>query len=206
MSGRHRKPTPTGLRLARAGALTALATIPLGLGGTAAAAPSDSSRHGDRESTDDAARYGDDYVPWAERDGDDSDADLDDSGGHHFSDSDYRNDLDADDSDGDDWGSGDRGIGSFHHGRRAQRSGGVDAKWDQLAQCESTQNWDADTGNGYRGGLQFTDATWRAYGGRHYAPTADRASRDEQIAVAKKVQRSQGWDAWPTCSRKLGYV
>ena len=26
------------------------------------------------------------------------------------------------------------------------------------------------------------------------------------LAVAKKVQRDQGWNAWPACSRKLGYV
>jgi Transglycosylase-like domain len=81
-----------------------------------------------------------------------------------------------------------------------------EAKWDRLAQCESTQNWDANTGNGYKGGLQFNDATWRAYGGRQYAPTADQASREQQIAVAKKVQREQGWHAWPGCSNKLGYT
>jgi resuscitation-promoting factor RpfA len=81
-----------------------------------------------------------------------------------------------------------------------------EARWDKLAQCESTQNWDANTGNGYKGGLQFNDATWRAYGGRQYAPTADQASREQQIAVAKKVQSEQGWHAWPGCSNKLGYT
>jgi hypothetical protein len=81
-----------------------------------------------------------------------------------------------------------------------------EARWDKLAQCESTQNWDANTGNGYKGGLQFNDATWRAYGGRQYAPTADQASREQQIAVAKKVQRDKGWHAWPGCSNKLGYT
>jgi hypothetical protein len=85
-------------------------------------------------------------------------------------------------------------------------AGAQEARWDKLAQCESTQNWDANTGNGYKGGLQFNDATWRAYGGRQYAPTADQASREQQIAVAKKVQRDKGWHAWPGCSNKLGYT
>ena len=76
--------------------------------------------------------------------------------------------------------------------------------WDRLAKCESTGNWDADTGNGFKGGLQFTQSTWKAFGGGKYASSPDEASREEQIAVAKKVQAEQGWDAWPTCSKKLG--
>jgi resuscitation-promoting factor RpfA len=76
--------------------------------------------------------------------------------------------------------------------------------WDRIAQCETTGNWDADTGNGYQGGLQFDQTTWKRHGGTKYAPSADRASKQEQIAVAKKVQASQGWDAWPSCSQKAG--
>jgi hypothetical protein len=80
----------------------------------------------------------------------------------------------------------------------------TDAQFDRLAQCESSRNWDADTGNGYKGGLQFNDSTWRAYGGSSYAPSADQASREEQIAVAKKLQRQRGWSAWPSCGSRLG--
>ena len=76
--------------------------------------------------------------------------------------------------------------------------------WDELAMCESTQNWEADTGNGFKGGLQFTESTWSEFGGERYATSPDEASREEQIAVAKKVQDEQGWNAWPTCSEKLG--
>ncbi|WP_406370634.1 LysM peptidoglycan-binding domain-containing protein [Streptomyces sp. NBC_00647] len=76
--------------------------------------------------------------------------------------------------------------------------------WDRIAQCESGGNWHINTGNGYYGGLQFSAGTWRAYGGTAYAPTADRASRSAQIAVASKVQRAQGWGAWPTCSARAG--
>lgn len=73
--------------------------------------------------------------------------------------------------------------------------------WDRLAQCESSGNWSANTGNGYSGGLQFAPSTWRAFGGEG---KAHNASRSEQITVAKKVLAAQGWDAWPACSEKLG--
>ncbi|MGP3984446.1 transglycosylase family protein [Streptomyces sp. KR80] len=74
--------------------------------------------------------------------------------------------------------------------------------WDRIAQCESGGDWHINNGNGYYGGLQFAAATWRAYGGTAYAPTADRASRAQQIAVAAKVQAEQGWGAWPTCGAR----
>jgi hypothetical protein len=73
--------------------------------------------------------------------------------------------------------------------------------WDRLAQCESSGDWSADTGNGYEGGLQFTPSTWRSFGGEGSA--AD-ASRSEQITVAERVLDTQGWDAWPSCSAKIG--
>ncbi|GHA36752.1 transglycosylase [Streptomyces spiroverticillatus] len=76
--------------------------------------------------------------------------------------------------------------------------------WDRIAQCESGGNWHINTGNGYYGGLQFSAGTWRAHGGTAYASRADRASKAEQIAVATKVQRKQGWGAWPSCSRRAG--
>ncbi|GGR78155.1 transglycosylase [Streptomyces humidus] len=76
--------------------------------------------------------------------------------------------------------------------------------WDRIAQCESGGNWHINTGNGYYGGLQFSAGTWRAYGGAAYASTADKASKAQQISVATKVQNSQGWGAWPTCSARAG--
>ncbi|MFF7534590.1 transglycosylase family protein [Streptomyces bobili] len=86
-------------------------------------------------------------------------------------------------------------------GNAAAADAGV---WDRIARCESGGNWHINTGNGYYGGLQFSASTWRAFGGTAYAPTADRATRAQQIAVATKVQRSQGWGAWPTCSTRAG--
>lgn len=76
--------------------------------------------------------------------------------------------------------------------------------WDSLAQCESGGNWAINTGNGYYGGLQFNPGTWNAYGGQQYAATADQATREQQIAIAEKVQAAQGWGAWPACTASLG--
>lgn len=76
--------------------------------------------------------------------------------------------------------------------------------WDSIAQCESGGNWAINTGNGYYGGLQFSYSTWLGYGGGAYAPTADQASREQQIEIAQKVQAGQGWGAWPACTSKLG--
>ncbi|MEW2218620.1 transglycosylase family protein [Streptomyces sp. NPDC006990] len=71
--------------------------------------------------------------------------------------------------------------------------------WEKVAACESSGNWNTATGNGYFGGLQFSNSTWEAYGGTAYAARADQATKDQQIAVAEKVLEGQGPGAWPTC-------
>ncbi|MEU2060657.1 transglycosylase family protein [Streptomyces sp. NPDC013455] len=78
------------------------------------------------------------------------------------------------------------------------------ATWNKVAACESSGNWSINTGNGFYGGLQFTQSTWEAYGGARYAPRADLATRDEQIAVAERVLDGQGPGAWPVCSARAG--
>jgi hypothetical protein len=76
--------------------------------------------------------------------------------------------------------------------------------WDKVAQCESGGNWSINSGNGYYGGLQFSQSTWKSFGGGAYAAQAHQASKGQQIAVAEKVLASQGPGAWPVCSRKAG--
>ncbi|MDX2695546.1 LysM peptidoglycan-binding domain-containing protein [Streptomyces ipomoeae] len=76
--------------------------------------------------------------------------------------------------------------------------------WDKVAACESTNDWNINTGNGHYGGLQFTQSTWEAYGGTAYAPRADLATKDQQIAIAEKVLDGQGPGAWPVCSVRAG--
>jgi resuscitation-promoting factor RpfA len=76
--------------------------------------------------------------------------------------------------------------------------------WDKVAKCESGNRWHISTGNGYYGGLQFSSSTWKAFGGRKYASQAHRATKAEQIAIARRVLAGQGPGAWPTCSRRAG--
>jgi resuscitation-promoting factor RpfB len=78
------------------------------------------------------------------------------------------------------------------------------AQWDALARCESTGNWAINTGNGFFGGVQFDQNTWERQGGLRYAPRADLATREEQIAIAEVTRARQGWGAWPTCSGRIG--
>ncbi|UGT45533.1 transglycosylase family protein [Nocardia yamanashiensis] len=72
--------------------------------------------------------------------------------------------------------------------------------WDGVAQCESGGNWGINTGNGYYGGLQFSQSTWAANGG---AGSAHNASKEEQIRVAENVLATQGVGAWPVCGQYL---
>ncbi|MEU6843778.1 transglycosylase family protein [Streptomyces sp. NPDC046716] len=78
--------------------------------------------------------------------------------------------------------------------------------WDNVAACESGGQWSLDSGDGYYGGLQFSQEVWEQYGGLDYAPRADQASRSQQIAVAEKVLDDKGPGAWPGCSTTAGLV
>ncbi|WP_432112877.1 peptidoglycan DD-metalloendopeptidase family protein [Streptomyces sp. S1] len=80
------------------------------------------------------------------------------------------------------------------------------SEWDTVAQCESSGNWSINTGNGFYGGLQFTQSTWAAYGGLTFADRADHATKTQQITVAERVLwkghnglAPQGKGAWPSC-------
>ncbi|MFF8371527.1 transglycosylase family protein [Streptomyces lydicus] len=70
------------------------------------------------------------------------------------------------------------------------------ATWDKVAQCESGGNWSINTGNGYYGGLQFSNSSWAAAGGTQYAARADLATKSQQIAAAEKLLAIQGPGAW----------
>src|SRR6185312_1406907 len=50
---------------------------------------------------------------------------------------------------------------------------------------------------------QFSPGTWRSHGGGEFAPVANMASREQQIAVAERVLASQGRGAWPVCGTGL---
>lgn len=76
--------------------------------------------------------------------------------------------------------------------------------WDAVAGCEAGGNWAINTGNGYYGGVQFDQGTWERNGGLRFAPRADLATREEQIAIAEVTRQRQGWGAWPVCSGRAG--
>ena len=94
-------------------------------------------------------------------------------------------------------------IGGGALGFAAQAQAATDAEWDRVAACESSGNWAINTGNGYHGGLQFAPSTWTGHGGGQYAPAANLATREQQIAIAEKVLANQGKGAWPVCGRGL---
>ncbi|HEU4363687.1 MAG TPA: transglycosylase family protein [Mycobacterium sp.] len=77
---------------------------------------------------------------------------------------------------------------------------GNGSTWDAISHCEAGGNWAINTGNGYYGGVQFDQGTWERNGGLRYAPRADLATREEQIAIAEVTRARQGWGAWPVCS------
>lgn len=81
--------------------------------------------------------------------------------------------------------------------------------WDELAACESHGHWDYGApdaytdGDGFEGGLNFAPSTWTDYKPSSYPTHAYQATREQQIAVARKVLADQGWRAWPVCSARL---
>ena len=94
------------------------------------------------------------------------------------------------------------GSGSGSDSGSGSSSGGGNGVWDRLAQCETGQRWNTDSVPGYSGGLGFAHSSWTSYGGS--GSRAAGHSREEQIAVAKRILADVGWGAWPACSRKLG--
>jgi hypothetical protein len=68
--------------------------------------------------------------------------------------------------------------------------------------------WRTNTGNGYYGGLQMDIAFQRRYGWwlLRRKGTANRWTPIEQIWVAERGRRVQGWYAWPSTARYCGLI
>ncbi|MGO1286252.1 MAG: transglycosylase family protein [Brachybacterium sp.] len=90
-------------------------------------------------------------------------------------------------------------TGMLATGTAANAAGG----WDEVAQCEAGGDWSINTGNGYYGGLQFSQSSWEAAGGLQYAERADLASKSQQIAAGENLLEMQGPGAWPNCGVSL---
>ena len=87
-------------------------------------------------------------------------------------------------------------AGAAALGFAGSASAAPDSTWDSVAGCESTNNWSINTGNGYYGGLQFDSGTWLSNGGGQYAPRADLATKEQQIAIAENTAASRGTSPW----------
>jgi peptidoglycan hydrolase-like protein with peptidoglycan-binding domain len=72
--------------------------------------------------------------------------------------------------------------------------------WLRLRECESSDNYATNTGNGHYGAYQFDLSTWRSVGGSGYP---NEASKNEQDARALILYRERGWQPWQ-CAGILG--
>lgn len=79
--------------------------------------------------------------------------------------------------------------------------GGAGGVWLQLRECESSDNYQANTGNGYYGAYQFSQQTWTDLG---FPGRPDLGPPAMQDAAAQKLQAESGWGQWPACSAALG--
>jgi hypothetical protein len=70
-----------------------------------------------------------------------------------------------------------------------------------IRQCESSDDYSLDTGNGYYGAYQFSASTWSGLGGSGLASAASPAAQD---AAALRLYQSSGFSAWPECAAILG--
>lgn len=71
----------------------------------------------------------------------------------------------------------------------------------KLRQCESGDNYQANTGNGYYGAYQFSLATWQGLG---YGGLPSAAPPATQDAAATRLEETAGWGQWPVCAAELG--
>lgn len=76
--------------------------------------------------------------------------------------------------------------------------------WGVLSECESNRRWAYNGTSNYDGGIQFHPGTWSSFKMDRYPRFAWQASPRMQVLVGKRVLASQGWGAWPACSRALG--
>jgi hypothetical protein len=73
--------------------------------------------------------------------------------------------------------------------------------WLELRECESSDNYATNTGNGYYGAYQFSIQTWVGLG---LSGLPSQASPQTQDSAAVRLQAESGWGQWPVCSVTLG--
>jgi peptidoglycan hydrolase CwlO-like protein len=80
-------------------------------------------------------------------------------------------------------------------------SGSTPADFAALAQCESSGNYSENTGNGFYGAYQFSQATWTGLG---FPGEPDQEPAAMQDEAAEELEARSGWAQWPACSAALG--
>jgi hypothetical protein len=79
--------------------------------------------------------------------------------------------------------------------------GSLAGKFAALRNCESSGDYQDNTGNGYYGAYQFALATWLGLGETGLPSSAPPSVQD---AAAYALYRQDGWVPWPACSAILG--
>ena len=77
-------------------------------------------------------------------------------------------------------------------------TGAAPGNLQAIAACESGGNYSADTGNGFFGAYQFTQATWQSVGGTGNPAAASPAEQDRRAAM---LYAQQGTSPWPVCGQ-----
>ena len=74
---------------------------------------------------------------------------------------------------------------------------------EKLRNCETSGNYQTNTGNGYYGAYQFSYGTWKSMGTDY--ERADFAPPEVQDDAAYRLQLRAGFHSqFPGCSKKLG--
>jgi hypothetical protein len=79
--------------------------------------------------------------------------------------------------------------------------GGLAEALAALRMCESSDDYAANTGNGYYGAYQFSLSTWNWLGYSGYPHHAPPWVQDEAAVALYNIY---GWSPWPACSAYLG--
>lgn len=89
-------------------------------------------------------------------------------------------------------------VFALHTAKPAVLDPGLD--WHALRVCESGDNYEIDTGNGYYGAYQFDAQTWQGVGGEGLPSDAPPREQDRR---AQRLYDLRGSAPWPVCGALL---
>jgi hypothetical protein len=80
-------------------------------------------------------------------------------------------------------------------------SGSLAEDFAGIRNCESSDDYGLNTGNGYYGAYQFSLSTWEGLGGAGLPSSAPPPVQDSK---AYRLYQGSGWSSWPECAAVLG--